>query len=219
MVTKKPRIHVVEGSIPVLISAPHTRPIVKHDPTNGPYVKPKELRINPLVRQLCRETGAWGIFVRGKSTTIANWDSYLLRAYKKRLKNIVQEHGIALVLDIHGSETDRPFSVDYDFKVSRRHPYDARHLETLLTKYLNEAELGGPVSKGFFSRQNGIGRHTITYFIRRNFHIAAIQLEVNKFVRVDAALFQKVKNAIKLIIVDYLRDYKAGGIQIPPRTP
>lgn len=213
MVPRKPRIHVIEGSIPVLISAPHTRPIVKRDAEKGMHIKLKELRINPLVRRLCKETGAWGIYVRGKRTTIANWDSYLLRLYKKNLKRIVQEHGIALVLDIHGADADRPFSIDYDFKVSRRHSYDTRYLERILTTHLNADELGGPISKGFFSRQNGIGRHTITYFVRRNFNIPAVQLEINKFVRMDPVLFQKAKNAIKLIIRAYIRDYPTGRQQ------
>lgn len=198
------RIRVVEGTIPVLISAPHTRPIAMTSRDGGSITKPAELRVARLLRRVCRKTGAWGIYMGGAGR-VEDWEDSTFRAYKRVLRSLVQEHGIALFIDLHGFMEARPFAIDYDFKISKRKPYDKETvlLEHIILKHLTSHDMGSPISKTFFSRQNGIARKTLTYFARRTFDIPAVQFEINKTVREDPELFRKLSKALYNIVKEW----------------
>lgn len=198
------RIRVVNGSIPVLISAPHTRPIALHSKDGGIITKPAELKIARLLRRVCRQSGAWGIYMGGPGP-LQQWEGATGRAYKRTIRELIERHGIALFIELHGSMEARPFTVDYDFKISKRKPYDAAtvRLEHIILKHLTSEDMGAPISKTFFSKENGVARNTLTYYVRRRFDIAAVQFEINKVVRENPEIFQKLNKALYNIVMEW----------------
>jgi hypothetical protein len=198
------RIRVVEGTIPVLISAPHTRPIAMKSRDGGSITKPAELRVARLLRRTCRKTGAWGIYMGGEGR-MEHWEESTFRAYKRVLRSIVEQHNIALFIDLHGFMEARPFAVDYDFKISKRKPYEKEtvRLEHIILKHLTSHDMGAPISKTFFSKENGIARKTLTYFTRRAFDIPAVQFEINKSVRDDPETLRKLSKALYNIVKEW----------------
>ncbi|MEX0916632.1 MAG: hypothetical protein WDZ44_00835 [Candidatus Spechtbacterales bacterium] len=197
------RIRVIEGTIPVLISAPHTRPIAMRA-QGGNITKPPELKVARLLNRVCRETGAWGVYMGGLGR-VEYWEESTFRAYKRALRSIIEKNGVTLFIDLHGFMEARPFAIDYDFKISRRKPYDNEtiHLEHIILKHLTNHDMGAPISKTFFSKQNGIARRTLTYFVRRTFNIPAVQFEINKNVREDPAGLRKLSKALYNIVTEW----------------
>jgi len=198
------RIRIVEGTIPVLISAPHTRPIALHSKEGGNITKPAELRVARLLKRVCRQTGAWGIYMGGAGR-VEHWEESTFRAYKRAMRGIVEHSDTALFIDLHGFMEARPFAIDYDFKISRRKPYDHAtvHLEHIVLKSLTSENIGGPISKTFFSRKNGIARKTLTYYSRHSLGIPAVQFEINKSVRDDARALRKLSKALYNIVKEW----------------
>lgn len=198
------RIRIVEGTIPVLISAPHTRPISLHAKDGGNITKPAELRVGRLLRRVCRQTGAWGIYMGGPGQ-VEHWEDSTFRAYKRALRGIVKHSDTALFVDLHGFMEARPFAIDYDFKISRRKPYDHAtvHLEHIILKHLTNEDMGAPISKTFFSRKNGIARKTLTYYTRRSLGIPAVQFEINKQVRDNPVTLRKLSKALYNIVKEW----------------
>ena len=194
---KHTNIHIIEGVNPVLISAPHTRPIIKKDAKSN-FIKPREIRIAQLVKEVCRQTGSWGILTRGKGK-IDNW-AEVQRVYQKNTKRIIRSQNVSLFFDVHGCKASRPFALDYDFKMPHLHPHDT-FLKHSLLKHFREAFPNQKISTGFFKTNNGVGNDTMTYFVRKNFELPAIQLEINKKIRENN--FDTLVEVFTAIINDY----------------
>ena len=83
------------GTIPVLLSAPHGAAHRR----NG-RLKVEDEYTAAFVRLVAAETGSHIIYTRYQSDTDPNWDRQT--PYKEQLRQIIREHQIAFVLDIHG---------------------------------------------------------------------------------------------------------------------
>ncbi|OGZ57157.1 MAG: hypothetical protein A3F94_02935 [Candidatus Spechtbacteria bacterium RIFCSPLOWO2_12_FULL_38_22] len=197
-----PNIKIIEGKFPVLISAPHAVPLLKED-KEGPYTK-FEKRVSEIVEVLCDEIGVWGIFTQLETgeSILENWDKKVYRVYKKFVREIVKENNISLVLDVHGSKHSRPFLIDYDFIFPQTHKHD-QALEELLLKSFESFFLKEDVSKGFFRSVKGPGSKTLTYHVRRNLDIPAVQLELNEEVRQNEKHFANLILALSRVIKKY----------------
>jgi hypothetical protein len=95
-----PPFAIVDGSIPAMVSAPHA---VTHW-RNG-AIKASEDYTGPIALELARVTGAHAIVATRFDETDPNWDSLKHSAYKQTLAAHVKEHGIKLLLDVHGMVT------------------------------------------------------------------------------------------------------------------
>lgn len=196
-------IHIIRGSIPVLISAPHTRPIAQWSDGGKRYIKPKEIRIAKLLKKMCRETGSWGIYIDGTGV-IKSWEEKWLPKYKKIIRETIRTNNIFLFIDIHGSHESRPFLIDYDFKIPKKHPDDYSFLKTILLKKLAEEGFStSSISHGFFSGLNGISRGTLSYYARRYINIPSLQLEISKKIRLNNIQVNKFARAMCRTISEY----------------
>ncbi|MCE7792380.1 hypothetical protein K8O68_08110 [Salipaludibacillus sp. CUR1] len=100
------QVAFIEGSgeVNVLISAPHTTRHVRES-----EVKPAEIYTGALTYLIQEYTGAHIIFNTHKGEDA----NYILGGeYKEKIGEIIEEHEIDLVIDLHGSSQDRPFDVD-----------------------------------------------------------------------------------------------------------
>ena len=98
-----PPFTIVEGSIPVLVSAPHA---VTH--FREGRVKASEDFTGPIALELARATGAHAIVATRFDGADPNADPFEASAYKQALAEQVGRFGIELVLDIHGMVTASP---------------------------------------------------------------------------------------------------------------
>ncbi|MEX0869972.1 MAG: hypothetical protein WDZ39_00910 [Candidatus Spechtbacterales bacterium] len=193
-------IKIIRGKTPVLISAPHAAPI-KKTVEGRTYVRLAEDRVDELVEILCKELGAWGMFTQSKEP-IAEWQKEVYGIYKKTAKNIIEEQNICLFLDVHGAKRSRPFYIDYDFVVPEVHAHD-NHLEDLVRKHFSNHFPKHRLSKGFFRNINGPGEKTLTYHIRKNLNMPALQLEINKALKENEETFEKTVKILHSVIKDY----------------
>lgn len=93
------------GEIQVLLSAGHAFPQVRE----GSY-KPRDLYTGELVGKLCEETGCWGL-VTTKMQEDPNW--YEDSPFRIKIKKLIEEKKINLVLDIHGKKNDGESVMDF----------------------------------------------------------------------------------------------------------
>lgn len=201
MKKSKHTIEIIKGTNGVLISAPHTHPIIKPEKNGGIFIKPMEVGVAKLIKEVCAETGSWGILIKGRGK-INNWDSGLYDSYKAEVAKLIKSKDISLFFDLHGCKESRPFLLDHDFKMPNLHSNDT-FLKYTLLKHFRKNFPGKKLSSGFFKTTNGIGNDTMTYYVRKNFKLPAIQLEINKKVRVNTKHLQTFIDALSNIINDY----------------
>ena len=98
------KIYVVEGTVPVLISVPHSVPHMREG-----RQKPDELNTD-VIGMILQEHAGCHLFVNAGVEGDPNHDESNI--YKDRLAEYVKAHGIAMVLDIHGASETHEFDFE-----------------------------------------------------------------------------------------------------------
>lgn len=175
-----PSYSIVEGSLPVLVSAPHA---INHFREHA--VKPADMYTGSLALLLQKLTNCYCIYSNSFSKEDPN---YILGGeYKAALRALVKEHRIQFVIDLHGASKLREFDID---------------LGTLYGTSIRENNLNDVI--GIFNN-NGItnvrqnhtfsASHpgTITSYCAKELLVQSIQIEINRNYRNPNAfdLFQK----------------------------
>lgn len=202
------------GTLSVLISAPHGAVHTR----NGSEKEEDEYTAG-LARLIGTITGAHVIYARRKSKTDPNADS--VAPYKQALLQIVQEHGINFVMDLHGANKDRDFGI----ALGTMHGKSCSEQEKLIIVRSFErhgiSEAGNNLSRLDIDNQlSGEGdqrREPIIKFCHRN-TLPAAQIEINAWLRIPArradatAPDKDFKGELKLIknIIKALSDVVAS---------
>lgn len=103
-----PPFTVVEGSAPAIVSAPHA---VTH--MRDGHIKASEDFTGPIALEVARQTGAHA-FVATRFDMLdglgsdPNADPFETSPYKQALAECVRQHGVRLVIDVHGMMTASP---------------------------------------------------------------------------------------------------------------
>jgi hypothetical protein len=163
----KPWFNVVEGSIPILVTAPHaTRPF-----RNGKYRFSDGAGTAAVAILLNKLTGVTAIYTTYESPSDPNY--YDDNEFKAAiLKQIKKRHPI-LLLDIHGSNRSRPYDVDFGTMNGQSLHGHQASLDLLMDSLKKEGVVN--LSENFFSAAD---HQTITKFASKN-GVTAIQLEIN----------------------------------------
>lgn len=98
-----PPFTMTPGSIPALVSAPHA---VTH--RRDGRIKASEDFTGPIALEIARITGAHAIVATRFDGSDPNSDPFEQSSYKQALVSYVQQHGIKLVIDVHGMMTASP---------------------------------------------------------------------------------------------------------------
>jgi len=169
-----PYFAYLPGTIPVLVSAPHG---TKHYRASEGRWRVEDAYTSSLAIELGKLTGAHVLYARNKSREDANNDAD--GEYKAFLEKIVKEKGIKFILDLHGAEGGRPFSVDVGVRESAVAACSCPTYRGTLEKTFSgfEADL---FNQHFSARSPG----TITSFARDSLGIEAAQIEINAHYRV-----------------------------------
>ena len=95
---------IVEGNIPILLSAPHGARHLRKGTWKG-----EDEYTAALAIALGRLTGAFVIFVKHKTEEDPNWLPHT--RYKDAIQQMVHERGIGFLADIHGADSGRNYKV------------------------------------------------------------------------------------------------------------
>lgn len=99
-------IHFEQGSIPILLSAPHTVNFLKED---GNF-KMREGYTKAIVKYLALKTGAF-LMIKENSDGI-DPNKPEMENYKHQLLEVIDKYQIQLVLDIHGAASHHDFAIE-----------------------------------------------------------------------------------------------------------
>ncbi len=164
----------VKGSIPILISAPHGAQHYRQDHWKGEDEYTSSLAI--VLGQL---TGAHVLYAKNRTPEDPNRDGSGSCGYKELVREVVAEYGIQFVIDIHGSDKDRPYKVDVG--VISADP--ARTSCPTYRRIIEDAFAGfqEPIFNQFFAAK---GHGTITSYCRNELGVESAQFEINARYRV-----------------------------------
>lgn len=158
-------IHFEQGSIPILLSAPHTVNFLKED---GNF-KMREGYTKAIVKYLAQKTGAF-LMIKENSDGI-DPNKIEMEDYKRQLLEIIEKHQIRLVLDIHGAASHHDFAIEIGSLdgVSAK-PETIKALKTaLLNQGITSVAENHPFKGG-----------GITKAVHSNTKIEVLQLEINR---------------------------------------
>ena len=186
---KKAGFVIVPGTIPVMVSAPHA---VGHF-RNGRR-KDSDKFTGAIAMYLHKITGCHIIYATGSAGVDANYDPLASNPYQNALIRYVKEHGIPVLIDLHGAASSRPYAVemgtapvrDADKRIVgdayaslKGHGFIARLIRYSFEHALKGLE-GLPVSEVWENRIfDAGGQNTVTKAVSGNSDAAAIQLEMN----------------------------------------
>lgn len=176
------------GSAPhVLISAPHSAP---HE--RGDRILPPEYGTGALAVSLARSLGCAAI-CKTSPQGDANWDAE--SPYRDRACEIIREHGIRALIDLHQMRAERLQS----FEVGSGHGANVHGRRDLVGAVAGELEatgLGRVVVDGLFSASKS---STVSASVSHNCQIPCVQIEINSGLVMDPDRFARVLDALSRI--------------------
>ncbi|MFN7036593.1 MAG: hypothetical protein ACK4SN_09510 [Bellilinea sp.] len=169
------------GSLPVLISAPHGAAHTRHG-----RLKEEDDFTAGLARLCAELSGAHVLYAWRKSATDPNY--YPDVPYKQTLREVVRRYNICFVMDLHGCAAYRDFGIALGSMQGQSLPPDYRRIILKVLYRYGFRSGGGWLSRvdidRTFTAGNGSRQETITRFVSQRLGVAAIQIELNSYLRV-----------------------------------
>lgn len=179
-------IIIREGRLPVLFSAPHS---ARHKRNN--FWKKEDEYTGALAEHLHRTTDAHAIYLSHQIDPDPH-DDDANNPYKQALAHFIATHPIALVIDLHGLSAKRPFGIALGTMDGISCPeYEALIVQAFCeagfvthkqAHLLDQLVINHPRYTG------GLARPTITRFVSQRLGIAAMQVEINAWLRIEERL-------------------------------
>jgi len=176
----EPRIGLLPGSLPILLSAPHA---AVH--TRRGELKEEEEFTAALACLVARRTGAHALYLRRRSPTDPNWDPDV--PYKRRLSRIAARDELRFVFDIHGTAPDRPFGVALGTMEGRSCPEQRDGIVQRLNAcgFRRDAAFPDRLDVDHtFTAQGLDDQETVTAFVSQRLGVPAAQIELHPLLRV-----------------------------------
>ena len=172
----KTNYSVINGKIPILLSAPHAVRSFK----NG-SLKEADVLTGPIVEFLCKETGANGIIRTYNLQDEPNSSNigYSLR-YKEAILDLVDRNDIKCMIDIHGCHERHPF----DFEIGTNNGLNINNMNNFLDTICEGfATIGETVVDKKFKASL---ETNICNYISKKSRIPCFQVEINSKFRKKA---------------------------------
>lgn len=199
---------IKEGSIPVMVSAPHSVNQYREG-----QEKFADRFTGAIAEYLCKKTGCHIIYSTKNKKKDPNFDSNLNgeNLYQTKLKDYIGSHKVNILIDLHGASEKRGYAVEMGTAPIRNETKDiigdpdpslhGKNFIVDLIKYTFDfvlRDLDLPQEKKQVCKNqifDAGSQNTITKFISENTNTSCIQLEINGVYRNP----QKAKEFIKLI--------------------
>lgn len=165
---KEPSFQIVEGSIPIIVSAPHC--VMQ---TREGKMKSKEGETGAIVQLLAKRTKCYAIYKTYHNNDDANYD-ITNNPYKEELKNIIITKNIKLLIDIHGARNENDFDID----IGTDNGINVQNNAELIKALKNSLQSYGIENVKENEKFKASSPHTISKYISETTNIPCIQLEV-----------------------------------------
>ena len=158
-------IHFEKGTVPILLSAPHTVNFLKED---GNF-KMREGYTKAIVKYLAQKTGAF-LMIKENSDGI-DPNKLEMENYKHQLLEVINKYQIQLVLDIHGAASHHNFAIE----IGSLDGISAKSETIKALKTALQIQGIAPVAENNPFKGGGI-----TKAVHNNTKIEVLQLEINR---------------------------------------
>lgn len=165
---------IVEGKIPILLSCPHA---VKTTREN--LIKKADALTGAITEYLCRKTNCFGIIRTCNLLDDPNYDNYgYSLLYKEEILNLIRNHDIKFVIDIHGCSNYHNFDID----IGINNGLNINDKDELVMLYEILSRIGKVTIDNKFRASND---NNISNYIHHKSGISCFQLEINKKLRFE----------------------------------
>ncbi len=163
-----------EGSIPILISAPHGARHLR----KGKWKEEDEYTASIAIT-LAEATRAYVIYVKNKTIEDPNYTKKT--KYKDKVRDIIRDNGIKFLLDVHGVNKNRPFKICVGTRYNNNNQSSCPTYKDTIEEALRDFQ-----EPPIFNRRNfkAKKKETVTSFARRECGIESAQVEINAKYRV-----------------------------------
>ena len=171
--TEENNFKIIEGCIPILLSAPHA----VRQCRNG-VIKPADQLTGPIVEFLCKKTGAYGIirtFNKGDDPNFDKTGYGLL--YKKQIVKLINKNGLQCVFDIHGCSGKHDFNIDIGTNKGVNINKNKKFLNIIKKGFACMGNIA--IDKEFKASKYS----TVSNYTHRKSKVPCFQLEVNTLLR------------------------------------
>lgn len=173
------------GTIPVLISAPHS---VKQY-RNNKYKK-ADVYTGALAKTLHEATGAHVIY----KTKVKGDENYTTNetVYRKKIKSIVKNNDIKVIIDLHGMNSYRNSDIDIGTG-------NSSNINLLGQKYILSLIKSSSIKSKYSVNKyfTGGGANTISTYCSKNLGVPTVQFEINgKYRSADSKKFTYAVNTL-----------------------
>lgn len=173
------------GTIPVLISAPHS---VKQY-RNNKYKK-ADVYTGALAKTLHKATGAHVIY----KTKVKGDENYTTNetVYRKKIKSIVKNNDIKVIIDLHGMNSYRNSDIDIGTG-------NSSNINLLGQKYILSLIKSSSIKSNYSVNKyfTGGGTNTISTYCSKNLGVPTVQFEINgKYRSADSKKFTYAVNTL-----------------------
>ena len=164
----------IRGKIPILISAPHG---AKHFRKRENRWRGEDEYTSSLAIELGKLTGAYVIYVKNKTREDPNNDR--MSKYKVAVARAVKEYHIKFLLDLHGSDEERPYKIDVGIINDEAQRSSCPSFKEAIQEAFSDFE-----PEIFNKRFCANDTCTLTSFARNKLGIEAAQVEINAKYRI-----------------------------------
>ena len=183
-------VRVINGRIPVLISAPH---VYSHRrPSLTLSYKWGEDFTDTIVEELCLKTGAWGIMQTKETDYDPNWHKVKNNPYKQKIAEILGSGEFNMFIDIHGlsKENNYDFGIYYPTKFHR-----SILLAQNVANALDNGDLSG-INVCTFRCPDDL-QETLAEYVADKLRVPSIQIEIAGYIRESDELREVMINNLK----------------------
>lgn len=175
------QFQIIQGDNPILFSAPHG--FAHRRPSLNVGYKVAEPYTDEIVKKVCEETQAWGIYLSNECDFDPNYHKERKNIYKQKIKEIVAENKIKKLIDIHGMKDSEYFDIGiyYTTRFSK-----SLQLAYEIEELLDKGKLKGlniQILRFFDNDQETIGEYSAS-----KLRIPAVQIEIARYIREEEHL-------------------------------
>lgn len=175
----------IEGSLSVLVSAPHCQPHLR----KGSY-KANEVGTEKLINEIHKRTNCHIIYLEKTSQDDPNYNEK--SPYRDTIKKIIKEKNIRYVLDLHGASSKHPFDIDLGTMHGKTMPKNA-------VEYMKKTLQGYGFKKVFENHTfSATYPHTITH---TSFYLGVLSMQFEIHRKHRSPLSEDLVNALSEIVL------------------
>lgn len=187
---------IVEGKIPIIVSAPHCV-----NQTRCGEIKQAEGETGAIAQYIAEKTECYAIYKTYNNQDDANYDIEN-NPYKEAIIELIHQNDIRLLLDLHGARCSRDFDIDLGTGEGKNLQGNEYIIEELKRCFMQHGINEVAVDKRF----KAISEHTISRSVSEKTKIPCIQVEINGNYR----YIQNIDGIEKLIkaIIQFINQIK-----------